>query len=155
MTLERARLEDAPLLAEISRRAFHSDVNCGAPNPEGGPPGYDSADWQRAMMASANYDEIVLNEGLPDGGRTIIGGMISFAQGDGHYTLGRVFLDPGYHRRGLGLAAIRLLFARYPDARRWSLDTPTWNVRTRAFYRKLGFVVTKETDEFVFFEWMA
>ncbi len=32
------------------------------------------------------------------------------------------------------------LFAAYPQARRWALDTPVWNRRTRRFYESLGFV---------------
>ena len=33
---EKAKPEDAPILAEVSKRAFHSDVNCGG-SGEGGP----------------------------------------------------------------------------------------------------------------------
>ena len=44
--------DDAEILATISRRAFENDILYGAPQ-EGGPPGYDSADWQRETASSA------------------------------------------------------------------------------------------------------
>ncbi len=40
VTLAKAKARDADALADISERAFNSDVDCGAPGP-GGPPGYD------------------------------------------------------------------------------------------------------------------
>jgi RimJ/RimL family protein N-acetyltransferase len=33
-----------------------------------------------------------------------------------------------------------------------TLETPPWNIRTRAFYTKLGFRLVKETDEDLYFE---
>ena len=46
---EKAKIEDASALALVSKRAFHSDIHCGAPEL-GGPPGYDSPDWQIHAM---------------------------------------------------------------------------------------------------------
>ena len=46
------------------------------------------------------------------------------------------------------------LLAAYPEARVWRLETPPWNQRTRAFYKKLGFRVVRETAEDVFFQKM-
>ena len=56
------------------------------------------------------------------------------------YELGRLFLDPQWHRQGIGKRLMALLFAAYPRPRRWTLDTPIWNRRTRAFYEGLGFL---------------
>ena len=70
----------------------------------------------------------------------------------GRYYLARLFLDPDYHRQGLGLRAMEALLAAYPEARVWRLETPPWNQRTRAFYKKLGFRVVRETAEDVFFQ---
>ncbi|MHA2351269.1 MAG: hypothetical protein ACXADL_16755 [Candidatus Thorarchaeota archaeon] len=41
-----AQPEDAEILTEISKRAFDSDIEVGAPGP-GGPPDYDSERIQR------------------------------------------------------------------------------------------------------------
>lgn len=145
VTLAPATGQDAECLTEISKRAFHSDITCGAQD-KGGPPGYDSPAWQRAIMKQATaYLMILVNN-------EIAGGAIVFAQGHGSFYLGRVFLDPAYHRQGLGLQAMELIQAYFPEARKWKLETPTWNTRTANFYQKLGFQLIKASDEDLFFE---
>jgi RimJ/RimL family protein N-acetyltransferase len=145
ITLTEAIEDDAELLAQISASAFQSDLLCGAPE-EGGPPGYNSPEWQQTAIKSATaYLKIVL-----DG--KIVGGLIVFARRDGSYELGRMFVDPRYHRQGIGLRAVEMLLARYPEAWKWTLDTLAWNVRTRNFYEKLGFVVVAEQDDLLFYE---
>ncbi|MBN2113097.1 MAG: GNAT family N-acetyltransferase [Acidimicrobiia bacterium] len=140
VTLRRARPGEAAALAEISRRAFDSDLALGlAPGP-GGPPGYASAEWQARMMRAGRYHAVTVDGALA-------GGAIVFGMGGGHFELGRFFLDPSHHRRGIGKRAMALLFAAYPQAQRWTLDTPTWNHRTRAFYEGHGFVAVGERRE--------
>ena len=145
LTLELARPEDAAALAEISRRAFDTDVDCGATEP-GGPPGYDSAAWQRSTMGKSSAYWKILVDGQ------LAGGAIVMAYPRGRYYLARIFLDPDCHRQGLGLRAMEQLLVAYPEARVWRLETPPWNRRTRAFYEKLGFRVVRETAEDVFFQ---
>ena len=145
LTLELARPEDAAALAEISRRAFDTDVDCGATEP-GGPPGYDSAAWQRSTMGKSSAYWKILVDGQ------LAGGAIVMAYPRGRYYLARIFLDPDYHRRGLGTQAMNAVLDAYPEARVWRLETPLWNRRTRAFYDKLGFRVVQETKEDVFFQ---
>ena len=145
LTLELAQPDDAAALADISRRAFETDSAVGGTGP-GGPPGYDTAAWQRSMMTKASaYWKLLLDGQL-------IGGAIVFSYPRGRYYLARLFLDPDYHRQGLGLRAMEALLAAYPEARVWRLETPPWNQRTRAFYKKLGFRVVRETAEDVFFQ---
>lgn len=145
LTLEPARPADAAALADISRRAFDTDAAVGGTGP-GGPPGYDSAGWQRQMINEASaYWKLLLD------GR-IVGGAIVFTYPRGRTYLARIFLDPEFHRQGLGLRAMEALLAAYPEARVWRLETPPWNRRTRAFYERLGFRVVRETEEDVFFQ---
>jgi GNAT superfamily N-acetyltransferase len=137
VALRPARAEEAAALADISRRAFDSDLTLGlAPGP-GGPPGYASPEWQAQMMEAGRYHAIAVN------GATA-GGAIVFDKGAGHQELGRLFLDPVWHGRGIGKQAMALLLAAYPQAWRWTLDTPTWNRRTRSFYESLGFLAVGE-----------
>jgi GNAT superfamily N-acetyltransferase len=152
VTLRPARPGEAAALAEISTRAFHSDHAFGGP-VAGGPPGYDSPEWQRQAMRRGRYHAIIVE------GR-LAGGAIVFDMGDGHIELGRLFLDPAWHGQGIGKRAMALLFAAYPQAERWTLDTPVWNRRTRPFYEGLGFVETGRTQqpggpELVVYEWRA
>jgi ribosomal protein S18 acetylase RimI-like enzyme len=137
--LERADKRDAPELAAISKRAFHSDQPCGG-RGESGPPGYDSPEWQAKMIREGLYYKI-LYEGK------MVGGAVVFPQGEGRYYLGRIFIDPQYHRRGIGSQAMDRIFREFPAARTWTLETPPWNTRTAAFYAKLGFQVVGRTRE--------
>jgi len=138
--LERALRQDADALADISRRAFHSDVDVGAPKREddasgegGGPPGYDSPEFQARLMNVCHYYKMIFE------GR-VVGGLIASRRRPGHYELDRIFVDPEYHNRGIASRAFEQVFAMYPDAKIWTLGTPEWNVRTKHFYEKLGFV---------------
>ncbi len=143
--LVRARPEDAEVLAQVSKRAFDDDVSVGAPGP-GGPPGYDLPGWQATMMRRAEAYYKLVREGQ------IVGGAIVFRPGPGHYHLGRIFVEPALHRRGIGTQACELLWREYPLARRWTLETPAWNRRTQAFYEKLGFVRVGESAEGIHYE---
>lgn len=140
VALRPARPEEAASLADVSRRAFDSDLALGiAPGP-GGPPGYASPEWQARMMDAGRYHAITLDGALA-------GGAIVFEMGPGHHELGRIFVDPTRHHQGIGRQAMTLLFAAYPHTDRWTLDTPTWNRRTRSFYEGLGFVAVGERRE--------
>ena len=128
---ERARVEDAQALALISWQAFDNDVHYGAPGP-GGPPGYRSGRWQSKMMRIGRYYKVLADN-------RIIGGFIVFDQGNGHYELGRIFIAPDFQNQGIGAQAFEFMWTEFPAARRWTLGTPTWNLRTRHFYQKVGF----------------
>lgn len=141
--LQKAAARDAATLAEISKRAFDSDVVCGAPGP-GGPPGYDSAPWQREMMKRGDYTKILLGE-------RIVGGLIVFRKAPREYELGRIFIDPEVQQQGIGMQAMALMEAAYPLAKRWTLDTPVWNTRTNRFYPKMGYIKTGEQGNDVFY----
>jgi len=131
-TFKKARPSDADTLAQASERAFHSDIDCGAPGI-GGPPGYNSAAWQTKMMRLGDYFKIIV-------GDQIVGGLIVFRKGTRQYELGRIFVDPDFQNQGVGTQAIEFLWQEYPLAKRWTLGTPAWNRRTRHFYKKVGFV---------------
>ena len=81
----------------------------------------------------------------------IIGGFWFFNSNVEHAYLSRIFVDPEFHKKGVGSKALRFLFKTYPDVKAWSLQTPIWNTRTPGFYLKLGFEIVKKTDKFVFF----
>jgi GNAT superfamily N-acetyltransferase len=128
---EKARPKDAVTLARISERAFHSDIYCGAPGL-GGPPGYKSEQWQREMMRIGDYYKVLV-------GDQIVGGFIVLRKEPREYELGRIFVDPDYQNQGVGTEVMEFLWEEYPLAKRWTLDTPAWNRRTRHFYNKVGF----------------
>lgn len=141
-----ATLKDAKVLAEVSKQAFDSDVDFGAPGP-GGPPGYDSPNMQRWVMNQKNWSYYkILSEN-----DQIIGGFFIEDKGRGELILQRIFVDPEYHGQGAGIQAMEFALSLHTDAKCWKLDTPAWNTRTRQFYQKLGFQIVKE-DQFLYFE---
>jgi RimJ/RimL family protein N-acetyltransferase len=133
VSIELAKSEDAEKLADISKRAFDSDIEHGALG-EGGPSGYDSPDHQRRMIENESGDYLKI---LYDG--KIVGGTTVWKISDMHYEIFNVFVDPDYHRKGIGKESFRLIMEKYPQAKRWTLDTPEWNTRTKGYYEHLGF----------------
>jgi RimJ/RimL family protein N-acetyltransferase len=145
IAFRKARSGDADALAKASERAFHSDIHCGAPGL-GGPPGYDSPEWQRKMMRLGQYYTISSRG-------QVIGGIIVFRKAPREYNLGRIFVDPDFQNQGVGTRAFDFLWQEYPLAKRWTLGTPEWNRRTRHFYKKVGFEeVGVDAHEGVLFE---
>ncbi len=139
MEIRKARASDAEGLAAASKAAFDDDVNHGAPGP-GGPEGYDLPGFQERMMALGDYYTIL------EAGE-IIGGIIVFRKQVREYYLGRIFITPAWQNRGLGKEAMAFLWRQYPLAKRWTLDTPVWNARTRGFYASVGFREIGEDGE--------
>ena len=129
----RARAADAEALAKACERAFHSDVDCGAPTVTGGPPGYNSAAFQRKAMKWSEYYKIVVDD-------EIAGGVFYRRTAPREFELDRIFVDPAFQNQGIGTKAMEFVLEAEPLAKRWTLGTPEWNVRTRHFYPKFGFV---------------
>jgi len=134
--LEKARPGDADTLAQISERAFHNDIHYGAPGI-GGPPGYNSDGWQTRIMKVADYYKILV-------AGEIVGGIIVFRKRTREYEVGRIFVEPNHQNQGIGTEVLERLWQEYPLAKRWTLETPIWNHRTRHFYGKVGFVEAGE-----------
>ena len=139
VSLVEAVEDDAYLLAEISKRAFESDVEVGAKEP-GGPPGYDSYKDQIRYMEYFDYYRITLDD-------YTVGGVTTAHRGEGHREIVRIFVDPESQRKGVGLKAVELVMSLYPDVKLWTTGTPEWNTRTKAFIEKLGFTQVGWTVE--------
>ena len=134
MRFEKATPEDAWILAQVSERAFHSDIHYGAPGPElGGPPGYNSDVWQTRMMIAGEYYKVLVDD-------RIVGGIVVRMRGYQFYEVVRIFVDPGFQNQGIGTKTFEFLWQEYPEVKKWTLGTPAWNIRTPNFYRKVGFV---------------
>ena len=138
----KAGTSDAPVLNAISKLAFDSDVEVGA-SSAGGPPGYMSLKYHLRMARSGHLFKLTEN-GL------IIGGAILFLNGD-TLNIGRIFVDPDHHCKGYGTQMMHEIEALFPDVKAFALDTPVWNIRTNAFYTKLGYIQVKRNDEFIYY----
>ncbi|MFW9932073.1 MAG: GNAT family N-acetyltransferase [Candidatus Thorarchaeota archaeon] len=133
ISIHRAGTEEASVLTQTCRRAFDSDSEFGAPGP-GGPPGYDSVEWNLSRIRNNHlqYYKINCQE-------DIIGGFIAGDRGPGYQVCERIWIDPEHMRKGIGERTFELIWNEYPSADVWVLGTPEWNTRTNPFYQKVGF----------------
>ncbi|MBR4442693.1 MAG: GNAT family N-acetyltransferase [Clostridia bacterium] len=138
----KAGTSDALTLNCISKLSFDSDVEVGAPS-KGGPPGYMSLSFH-VRMARSNHLFKLMDHGL------IAGGAILFPDGD-RMNIGRIFISPEHFRKGYGTYMMREIEAMFPDVKEFTLDTPVWNVRTNAFYTKLGYAEVRRDDQFIYY----
>ena len=138
----KAGTSDALVLNAISKQAFDSDAEVGAPSA-GGPPGYMSLKFHMKMARSGHLYKLTEN-GL------IVGGAILFPDGN-TLNIGRVFVSPEHHRKGYGIRLMQEIETAFPDVRTFILDTPAWNNRTNAFYTKLGYTEARRDGEFIYY----
>ena len=138
----KASTSDALTLNGISRRAFDSDVLVGA-SSIGGPPGYKSLPFH-TKMAKSNHLFKLVDNGL------IIGGAILFLDKE-KLNIGRIFISPENHRKGYGVFMMQEIEALYPMVKEFTLNTPIWNIRTKSFYKKLGYNEVRHDKEFVYY----
>lgn len=138
----KAGTSDALVLNAISKLAFDSDVDVGAP-AAGGPPGYMSLKYHMKMARSGHLYKLTEN-GL------IIGGAILFPDGD-TLNIGRIFVNPDHHRKGYGIRMMQEIEALFSEIKEFKLDTPVWNIRTNRLYKGLGYTEIKRNQEFVFY----
>ena len=143
--LENAELKHIEKIVAISKAVFDSDIYVGA-SDTGGPPGYDSIPWHIQMKNEGHLLQAVM-----DG--EIVGGAILFVDKDGETLyIGRIFLDPLHYRKGYGLSLMKKAETFYPGIKIIKLDTPLWNVRTNAFYTKLGYCEVKRDKGFAYYQ---
>ena len=139
----KAGTSDALVLTGISKQAFDSDVEVGAPS-SGGPPGYRSVSFHVKMARMNHLFKLADENGV------ILGGAILFRRGD-TLNIGRVFIDPQHFRKGYGIFMMREIETMFHDVKLFTLDTPVWNTRTNAFYTGLGYSEVKRDTDLVYY----
>ena len=144
MLLRLTAEEEIEMITKISIDAFHSDYLIGL-EPNDGPPGYDSVKWHKEMQKEKH-----LFSYFNDGG-IMVGGAILFASYDEIY-IGRIFISPKYHRKGYGISLMNDVEKMFSSVKRFKLDTPTKNIRTNSFYKKLGYIQTNVDGDFAIYE---
>ena len=142
LQLMKAGSSDALVLNAISKHAFDSDIEVGAPSA-GGPPGYMSLKYHMKMARSGHLFKLT-EDGL------IIGGAILFPDGD-KLNIGRIFISPEHFRKGYGTYMMQEIEAMFPAVKAFTLDTPIWNTRTNSFYTKLGYTEMRRDQEFIYY----
>ena len=139
----KAGTADAVSLMCISKKAFDSDVEVGA-SSVGGPPGYNSLSFHTKMARMNCLYKLVDDY-------KIVGGALLFLK-DNELNIGRIFVDPEYFRKGYGIFMMQQIEESFAEATVFTLDKPIWNIRTNAFYQKLGYVEVRRDGDFVCYE---
>ena len=145
MKLVKAERTQLERIVAISKRAFETDTEVGGVVGDY-PPEYDSIPWHVQMLNEGHLFQVLIDE-------EIVGGAILFlSENKESLYIGRIFIDPAHHRKGYGLALMKLVEKLYPNVKEINLDTPIWNARTNVFYKKLGYTEFKQEDGFVFYQ---
>ena len=139
----KASTADAVSLVAISKHAFDSDVEVGA-SGAGGPPGYNSLAYHTKMARMGCLYKLMEDY-------KTVGGAILFTKDDG-MNIGRIFVAPEYFRKGYGIFMMQQIEEQFAEIKIFTLDTPIWNVRTNAFYQKLGYTEVRREGDFVYYE---
>jgi len=140
----KATLEDAEELTRASRISFDDDTSTYGMGTSGGPPGYDKVEKQKFWIKTTNYYKFVLDN-------KIVGGMflksgLEFdrpSSADNYYLI-RLFILPDFQNQGIGTIALKFIEHEFPQAKKWTLDTPHWAIRNHHFYEKMGYVKIRE-----------
>jgi ribosomal protein S18 acetylase RimI-like enzyme len=133
LTIKQATSDDIDALIAVQDKSFYADYV-----KYGECPGYNhSRDSMTGIVATRDVYKICYGE-------TIIGDIIVRDNGNDAYFLGCICIVPEYQGKGFGTVGMWFLKQTYPQARRWSLETPSDHDANHHFYKKHGFEVTKE-----------
>jgi len=125
-------------------QAFDDDSQKHLGIEKGGPEGYDNGEFFRKWLFS--YKETVGYKILLYG--KIVGCVIVWIFEHGKNWLGTIFVDPEYQDWGIGTRAWRFIEEIYPDAKSWTLETPSWAIKNHYFYEnKCGFKKIQEKED--------
>ena len=145
MYIIKAEQKQIEKIVGMSVRAFETDKFVGGKEGDC-PPDYDSVEWHRKMA-----EDGCLYQAVTDG--KIVGAAVLFPdENNRSLYVGRIFIDSIYHRKGYGMQLMECVENEFPYVREFDLDTPSWNMRTNAFYEKAGYTRVCEKDGFVFYK---
>ena len=145
MKLVKAQSAQLEKIVAISKRAFESDVEVGGAFGDC-PPEYDSFTWHEQMLKEGHLFQAIVDD-------EVIGGAILFlSENKESLYVGRIFVDCIYHKKVYGITLMQLVETYYSSIKKIKLDTPLWNVRTNAFYTKLGYREVKRDEQFAYYQ---
>ena len=144
MYIVKAEENQVEKIVDMSISAFETDVNVGGTKDDC-PPEYDSVELHKQMVREGHLYQAMI-------GKDLVGAAIIFQdETKNSIYIGRIFIDSIYHRKGYGIRLMECIEKNFPSAAEFDLDTPCWNERTNAFYKKLGYRIIKIEDGFVFY----
>ena len=133
ISIKNAHNVDAKQLAEVFNLSFYNDYV-----KYGECPGYNKTE-EDILMGMTEYAVFKI---IADG--KIVGAISVCEKPNNNYFLGALCVIPSYANKGIGQIAMRFLDTEFPDATCWALETPTDKVQNHYFYKKFGYIATKE-----------
>ena len=135
MYLVKAEANQIEKIVAMSVRAFETDVNVGG----------IKGDCQQMAREGHLYQAMI--------GKDLVGAAIVFPdETKSSVYIVRIFINSIYHRKGYGIRLMDCIEKNFPYAAEFNLDTPCWNERTNAFYKRLGYRIIKVEDGFVYYQ---
>lgn len=144
--LEKATIEDTVIITEITKRSFNDSSRRFGNGKDSGPPGYDSVETNTSIIQNENFSsfKILFEE-------RIVGWIFISNQGNGHFELENICVDPSFQEKKIGTRAIELLEEITPESIKWTLRAANYAIRNHHFYEKLGYIkVAEEGDGFFY-----
>jgi ribosomal protein S18 acetylase RimI-like enzyme len=130
-----SKYEEANKLLRIQKEAFYPDLLKYKDYHTS--PASESIDYFLVRMLSTSHYSIFVEE-------TLAGGICVVKQSKDHNYLYRIYLGPDFQNKGLGTGILQKLEHKFPQVKKWTLDTPKDNLRNRHFYEKFGYKKTGE-----------
>ena len=144
MYIVKAESDQVERIVDMSVRAFETDVNVGGVKGDC-PPDFDSVEWHKQMAREGHLYQAMIE-------KDPVGAAIVFPdETEKSVYIGRIFIDSAFHKKGYGILLMECIEKEFPWADEFNLDTPCWNERTNAFYKKIGYSVIRIEDGFVFY----
>lgn len=131
--IKRACIEDSEEIVQVKADAFREELALYKR------PSRFNIEQEIDFIAN-NYSYILKDD------NQIIGGMVVIDEGNEHYHLRIIFVKSEFQNKGIGSFVMRFLHNEFPNAHKWSLETPYLSYRNHHFYEKHGFVKVGETE---------
>lgn len=141
LDIKKANVHDASAIQYIEKKAFDEDIIRYGDRTDC--PANENMESIRLKIQMHDYYGIYENDKL------IGAADVRTNETENTCHLARIFIDPRYQNLGIGKKVMIMLESLYPNAKRWSLDTPFKNLRNHHFYESLGYkhTGTKVIDE--------
>ena len=142
MKIIEATIEDIPVIYDLANRIWKVHY-----------PAIISRE-QIDYMLEKMYSKAALEEQLNTGHRFFIlttdehpAGYLSYSHnGDGAYFLHKLYVDTGYHQKGMGRYLLNEVFDKIPTIKTLRLTVNRKNYTAINFYFKMGFIIEEVKD---------
>ena len=107
-----------------------------------------SAEWHAAKVLEGELNQPSTFLGVAESSAHEIIGMVTARLHEYVLVIARLYVAPGFQRKGIGKQLIEASYRAFPQARRARVEVEEQNPKGRSFYCKVGFrEIRVKTDE--------